>query len=71
MQDDRTCSISGPCPILAIYADEELMGTVTLVGGPWVGSPWWAWDVRLREPERLARRMDQHVPGSGHAAPEP
>ncbi|GEA86466.1 hypothetical protein [Cellulomonas cellasea] len=63
--------IAAPSPILALYADLELLGTVRLVGGPWVSSPWWAWDMQLREPERLARWMDEHVPGSGHACTEP
>ncbi|MBB2922382.1 hypothetical protein [Cellulomonas cellasea] len=70
VQDHGTVWMAAPSPILALHADRELLGTVRLIGGPWVSSPWWGWDMQLREPEQLARWMDEHVPGSGHSATE-
>lgn len=65
VQEDQVSWIAAPDCTLALYADSEYLGWVTPLGGEWVRSTWWAWDMRLREPERLPDWLDEHVPGWG------
>lgn len=61
VQDPMAWIASGTT--LALHADGEHLGSVTALGGEWVRSTWWPWDMVLRDPELLDDWLGTHVPG--------